>query len=160
MVIESLKIKNNHYYWDDMVYLNDFNENLIKVVKAESRIGVDICYLGYIVKRPQHNINSTNLLTLIIRHIYGRVEKIEGSSDRYLVVDSGNAKLISILDKMFSFVKDKIDKITKDDDKITFGNMGNKITGYNKFRFSSDVDLPLDTFNRISCRYYICYLRH
>ena len=46
---------------------------------------------------------------------------------------------------MFSFIKDKIDKITKDNDKITFSNMDNKITGYNKFRFSFDVDLPFDT---------------
>ena len=46
---------------------------------------------------------------------------------------------------MFSFIKDKIDKIIKDNNKITFGNMDDKITEYNKWRFSSDVDLPLDT---------------
>ena len=31
------------------------------------------------------------------------------------------------------------------EDKITFGNADNKINEYNKLRFSSDVDLPLDT---------------
>ena len=61
MVIEALKIKNNHYYyWDNVVYLDDFNENLIKVVKKESRIGVDIYYLGYIVKN--HNTISIALI--------------------------------------------------------------------------------------------------
>ena len=34
MVVESLKIKNKSYYfWDDMVYLDDFDEKLIKAVK-------------------------------------------------------------------------------------------------------------------------------
>ena len=33
----------------------------------------------------------------------------------------------------------------KRNDKITFGNADNKISEYNKLRFSSDVDLPLNT---------------
>ena len=82
---------------------------------------------------------------LIVKHVYGRAEKIEGSSDRYLDIDSTNTKLINILDKLFLFIKDKVDKMIRNCDKITFGNMDNKITGYNKLRFSSDVDLPLDT---------------
>ena len=53
--------------------------------------------------------------------------------------------MLGIFDKLFSFIKEKIDKITKDNNKITFGNIDDKITGYNKVRFSSDVDLPLDT---------------
>ena len=82
---------------------------------------------------------------LIIRHLFGRIEKIEGSSDRYLVIDQTNKKLLGIFHKLFSFIKDKIDKIIKNSDKITFGNMDNKIAEYNKLRFSSDVDFPLDT---------------
>ena len=32
MVVESLKIKNkSNYFWDDMVYLNDFDVKLVKV---------------------------------------------------------------------------------------------------------------------------------
>ena len=53
--------------------------------------------------------------------------------------------MINILDKLFLFIKDVIDKTIKSSDKITFGNMDNKMTGYSKLRFSSDVDLPLDT---------------
>ena len=112
MVVKSLKIKNNSYYfWDDTIYLEDFDENLIKIVKRESRVGVDIYYIGCIVKNPQYNIDSVNLLSLVIKHIYARVEKIEGSSDRYLVIDRSNTGLINIFDKLFSFIKDKIDKI-------------------------------------------------
>ena len=128
MVVKSLEIKNHsNYFWNDVVYLDDFNENLIKIVKRESRIGVDIYYIGYIVKKPQYNIDSVNPLYLIVRHTYGRVEKIEGSSDRYLVIDQDNTKLLGIFDKLFSFIKEKIDKIIKNNDKITFGNMDDKI---------------------------------
>ena len=128
MVVKSLEIKNHsNYFWNDVVYLDDFNENLIKIVKRESRIGVDIYYIGYIVKKPQYNIDSVNPLYLIVRHTYGREEKIEGSSDRYLVIDQDNTKLLGIFDKLFSFIKEKIDKIIKNNDKNTFGNMDDKI---------------------------------
>ena len=46
MVVESLKIKNTSYYfWNDMVYLDNFDVKLVKVVTRESRIGVDIYYI-------------------------------------------------------------------------------------------------------------------
>ena len=40
---------------------------------------------------------------------------------------------------MFDFIEKKI----KDDNKVNFG-VEAKIIGYNKLRFSSEVDLPLD----------------
>ena len=49
MVVESLKIKTkSNYYYDDMVYLDDFGVKLAKVVRQISRIGVDIYYTGYV----------------------------------------------------------------------------------------------------------------
>ena len=63
MTLKSLKMKNESYYFlDDMVYLNDFNQELIKVVKRESRIDADIYYIGCKVSKPQYNINSVNPL--------------------------------------------------------------------------------------------------
>ena len=82
---------------------------------------------------------------LIVRNLFGRVEKIEGSSDRYLVIDESNKKVIDAFDKLFKFIKDKINELIKRNDKITFGNADNKIIGCNELKFSSDVDLPLDT---------------
>ena len=92
IVVESLKIKNKYYFWDDMVYLDDFNVKLVKVVRRESLIGVDIYYIGYVVNKPQYDIKSVNPLYLIVKNLFGRVEKIEGSSDRYLVVDENNKR--------------------------------------------------------------------
>ena len=49
MVIESLKIKTKtNYNWDDIAYIYDIDVKLIKVIKRESRIGVDIYYIGYV----------------------------------------------------------------------------------------------------------------
>ena len=72
---------------------------------------------------------------LIVKSLFGRIEKIEGSSDRYLVVDENNKEVINVFDKLWKFIEDK----------ITLGNTNNKISEYNKLRFSSDVDLLLGT---------------
>ena len=144
MVLELLKIKTkSNYYFDDMVYLDDFDVKLIKIVKRESRIGVDIYYIGYVLEL-EDDINSTYPLYLIVKNLIGRIEKIQGSSDRYLVVDESNEKVISVFDKLWNFIKDEINRLIKRNDKITFGNADNKISEYNKLRFSSDVDLPLN----------------
>ena len=135
MVLESLKITTkSNYYWDDMVYLDDFDVKLIKVVKRESQIDVDIYYIGYVLE-PEDDNNSINPLYLNVKRLLGRIEKIDGSSDRYLVVDENNNEVINVFDKLWKFIEDK----------ITFGNADNKISEYNKLRFTSDVDLPLDT---------------
>ena len=145
MVVESLKIKSkSNYFWDNMVYLDDFNVKLVKVVRRESRIGVDIYYIGYVLE-PDDDISDISPLYLVARHLFGCVEKIQGSSDRYLVVDENNNEVINVFDKLWKFIKDEIKRLISRNDKITFGNADNKINEYNKLRFSSDVDLPLDT---------------
>ena len=114
MVVKSLKIKNTSYYfWNDIIYLDDFDVKLVKVVRRESRIDADIFYIRYKVNKPQYDINSINPLYLIVRHLFGRVEKIKGSSDRYLDVDEGNKKVISAFDKLWKFIKDEINRLIK-----------------------------------------------
>ena len=146
MVVESLIIKNkSYYYWDDMVYFDDFDVKLVKVARRESRIDVDIYYIGYVVHKPEYDINSINSLYLFVKRLLGRIEKIEGSNDRYLVVDENYKEIIGVFDKFWKFIEDEIHRLIKTNDKITFGNGDSKISEYNKLRFSSDVDLPLDT---------------
>ena len=135
MVFKSLRIKTkSNYYFDDMVYLSDFDVKLIKVFKRESRIGVGIYHIGYVLE-PEDDINSTYTLYLIVKNLVGRIEKIKGSSDRYLVVDKNNKEVINVFDKLWKFIEDK----------ITFDNVDNEISEYNKLQFSSNIDLPLDT---------------
>ena len=45
----------------------------------------------------------------------------------------------------WKFIEDKIDELMKKNDKITFDNVSNKVLDWNKIRFSSDIDLPIDT---------------
>ena len=127
-----------------MVYLDDFDVKLVEVVWRESGIGVDIYYIEYVLE-PDDDISSISPLYLVVRHLSDRVEKIQGSSNRYLVVDENNKEVINVFDKLWKFIKDEINRLIKRNDKITFGNVDNKISEYNKLRFSSDVDLTLDT---------------
>ena len=100
MVIESLKIKTKtNYNCDDIVYVYDVDVKLIKVIKRESKIGVDIYYIGYIFD-SEYEPQSIKSFYLVINHLFGHIEKIEGSSDRYLVVNINNKKIINIFDKI------------------------------------------------------------
>ena len=70
----------------------------------------------------------------LIDRLIGYIEKIEGSNDKYLIVTScvRNKNIISVIDMVWASIKDKI-------------NPNIKIKDYDKFRFNSDVDLPLNT---------------
>ena len=136
MNVKSLEIKNtSYYYYDDIVHADEFDKNLIKINKRESRIGADIYYIGYIVNKPQYNINSVNPLYLFLKDVTCTVEKIESSSDRCLVIDLSNKDVLNVFDDMFNFISNKINKIDGDDEKVY---------GYIRLKFNSDVDLPLD----------------
>ena len=56
-------------------------------------------------------------------------KKIDGSSDRYLVIDKSNIEVINIFNTLREYIEDKV--------------ILDKIDGFNKIRFSSDIDLPL-----------------
>ena len=128
MVIKSLKLKSkSNYIWDDIVYIYDFDVNLVKVMKRESRIGANIYYTGYLLE-PENDNNSINPLYFVINRLFGHIEKIEGSSDRYLVVNINNEKIINVFDELWKFIENEITSSKE----------------YNRLKFNSDVDLPLD----------------
>ena len=111
MVLESLKMKNkSHYYWDDIIYLEDFDVNLVKIVKRESRIDVVIYYFGYVVKKPGYNISSINPY-LIVRRVIGYVERTPGTSDKYLVVANYNKEVLRAFDELWKFIGGKINVV-------------------------------------------------
>ena len=112
-----------------MYYIDDFDVNSLKITKKESRIGVNIYYT-----RCASNLNDTIIpLYFIINRLIGFIEEIDGSSNKYLVVVSSlrNKNIINALDMVWSSIKDKI-------------NPGIKIKDYDKFRFNSDIDLPVN----------------
>ena len=82
MVIKSLKIKNqSYYYWNDIIFIDDFDIKYFKITKRESRIGIDIYYIRYVVNKLKYDVNSVKPLYLSVKSLLGSVEKIDGSSD-------------------------------------------------------------------------------
>ena len=87
---------------------------------------------------------------LVINHLFGHIEKTEGSSDRYLVVNINNInnkKIINVFDEIWKYFEQRItaDGIWKFvEEKFLFDNENNEIKDYNKLRFSSNLDLPLN----------------
>ena len=135
MVFKSLKIKNESYdYWNDIIFIDDFNIKFLKINKRESRIGVDVYYISYVVDKLEYDMNSVKPLYLIIKILLENVEKIDGLSDRYLVVDKSNIEVINVFNTLREYIEDKI--------------ILDKIDEFDKIRISSDIDLPLDTLIR------------
>ena len=144
MDISSLEIKNKtNYDWDDIIYINDFDANSLEIIKRESRIGANIYYIGYVLE-PDYDCNTTNPLYFVINRLIGYMEEIEGSSDKYLVVAKSvrNKNINSVLDTVWGSIENKIEDIINPYPEPYFNI---KIKNYNKFRFNSDIDLPLDT---------------
>ena len=69
------------------------------------------------------------------------IEEIEGSSDKYLVLAKNvrNKDIISVVDMVWGSIENKINT------KPNIYPNDIEIKDYNKFRFNSDTNLPLDT---------------
>ena len=81
---------------------------------------------------------------MLFDRLIGYIEGIEGSSDKYLVVASSvrNKKIISVIDTIWGSIENKIEDIINPYPEH-YPNI--KIKDFNKFRFNSDIDLPLNT---------------
>ena len=68
MVIKSLKIKNqSYYYWNDIIFINDFNIKYFKIAKREARAEIDISYTEYVVNKLEYDTNSVKPLYLSVK---------------------------------------------------------------------------------------------
>ena len=86
MDIESLKIKTKtNYDWDDIVYIYD---------------------IGYVLE-PDYG-NTINPLYFVINRLFGHIEEIEGSSERYLLVNINDKKKINVLMNYRNLLKIKL----------------------------------------------------
>ena len=144
MDIKSLEIKTKtNYNWDYIFYINDFDVNSLEIVKRESRTDTNIYYIGYVLS-PDYDYNTINPFYFVINRLIGYIEKIEGSSNKYLAVAKSvrNKEIISVLDMVWRSIENKIeDKINPIPNIYPYII---KIKDYDKFRFNSDTNLPLD----------------
>ena len=126
MSIESIKIKNqSYYYWNDTIYIDDVDIKYLKINKRESRVGIDIYYIGYVLYKLEYITNSVVPLYLYVKSLLGSVEKINGSSDRYLVLHESNVEVINVFNTINEYIEDRI--------------ISTKIDGFDKIRFSYDM---------------------
>ena len=61
-------------------------------------------------------------LYLSVKSLLGKVEKIDGSSDKCLIIDKSNTKVINVFSILREYIEDKI--------------ISDKIDGFNKIIFS------------------------
>ena len=93
MVVKSLKIENvSYYFWNDIIYLNKFDNSMLKINKRENRENNNIYYISYIINKPEYDISIVNNLYIAIQNLYCTIEKIDGSRNRYLIIDKHNDK--------------------------------------------------------------------
>ena len=146
MSVKSLKIKNESmFYSNDMIQLNNFDSPLLKINKRENRENNNIYYISYKINKPEHNINSINNLDFVIDYLCGRIEKIDGSKNRYLVIDEDtliNSENIDLFYYLWNAIINKIKYLRGDD--VKFDDNEVIIKDWNKIRFSSDVFIPND----------------
>ena len=76
---------------NDMIQLNNFDCQLLKINKRENRENNNIYYISYKINKPEHDINSINNLYFVVDYLHGKIEKINGSKDRYLVINEENS---------------------------------------------------------------------
>ena len=132
MGINSLEIKDKTKYdLDNIGYIDDFDVNSLRITKKESRIDANIYYT-----RCALNLDDDIIIPLhfLIDRLIGFIEEIDGSNDKYLVAVSSlrNKNVVNALDMVWSSIKDKI-------------NPSIKIKDYDKFRFNSNINLPVNT---------------
>ena len=82
-----------------IIYINDFDENSLEIIKRESKIGVNIYYIKYGTLRPFY---------FVINRLIDYTEEIEGSSDKYLVVLTSlhNKDINILLDNIWESIED------------------------------------------------------
>ena len=132
MLVKSLKIKNESmFYPNDIIQLNNFDGELLKINKRENY------YISY----------KINNLYLVFDHLYGTIEKINGSKDRYLVMNKDylmNEKSMNFFYYLWHTIINKV-KYSRGDD-IMFDDNEVIIKDWNKIKFRSDIFIPDDVF--------------
>ena len=138
MLVKSLKIKNKSmFYPNDIIQLNNFDGQLLKINKRENRKNNNIYYISY----------KINNLHFVVDYLYGTIEKLNSSKDRYLVInkdDLMNEKNMNFFYYLWNTIINK-SKYSRGDDIMFDGNEV-IIKDWNKIRFSSDIFIPDNVF--------------
>ena len=98
---------------------------------------ISIYYIGYVIKKPEYNINSVNPLYFLIDKLDGFIEEKEGSKDLNISLTYNNNDVLIKYAEVWSGIKDQIKKINN-------GSVGEYAKNYLKIKFDSDDNLPVN----------------
>ena len=139
--VKEVNIKNQTYYFfDNMINLENFESNLLKIDKKHYK-GIDIYYIGYITIKKCgdcENIPSVNPLSLLVNHASVYTE--EKNRNKYLIFDDSVNENKEVL-KKYTDVWDGIKYKIKTINGVKENHYGKD---YMKIKFNSDDDLPLN----------------
>ena len=130
--VTKIKIKLAYYYFEDMVNIEIFHSNLLKIDK-KSHKDINIYYIGHItIKkfRDCENIHSVNPLCSIINSATGYFKEKNG--EKYLILDSTEK-----YEEVFSGIISEIKTL----------NGGNELfykKHYARIGINTDDDFPLN----------------
>ena len=100
-----------YYFFNNQINLKDFDAKFLKVDKKDYEI--DIYYIGYVTIKKianYNNINSVNLLYLMINEMIGHFE--EKNENKYLVLDDiDENKVLKKYEEVCEGIKKEIETI-------------------------------------------------
>ena len=143
MVTKQLVLKNRSYYFfNDIIFLKDFNPRMLKLVKNDCGDRY-VYHIDYITKKPKLNIDSVNLLYLIIPEVTGYIEEYEGRKYLNFALTEVNNDVLSRYASVWNGILEQIKKNN--------GSIGELGRDYGKIkvgvvRSDDNVDLP---FNKL-----------
>ena len=136
MAIRQLNIEGRTYYfYNDLIKIKNFNINKLNLDK-KGVLGNNVCYIGYITKKPQWDVNSVSPLYLMINKTKGHFEEVDG--DRYLITSSENGDIMQKYQEVFNGIKEIIKKINDYNQPIKYDD------NYMKIKFNTDDNIPLN----------------
>ena len=136
MAIRQLSIEGRTYYfYNDLINIKNFNSNNLKLDK-KSVLGNNVYYIGYIKKKTQWNVNSVNLLYLMINKLKGHFEEVDG--DIYLINSSEKGDIVQKYKDVFYGIEEIIKKINDYSQLIKYDD------NYMKIRLNTDDNIPVN----------------
>ena len=137
MVVKQINIKyRTYYFYNDLINLEKFNPSLLKLDKKSS-MDINIYYIAYVTKKTEYNINSVNLLYLLIKKLDGFIDEKEGNKYLNITLTNSNNDVLIKYAEVWSGIKDQIKKINNN-------SVGEYDKDYMKIKFDSDDNLPLN----------------
>ena len=139
--VKQIEIKNQTYYFsDDMINLQDFEWNLLKIDKKSYK-PIDNYYIRYITTKKIdgcENIHRVNPFYLLVNHASRYIEEKNGN--KYLIFDDSINENKGLLKKY----ADVWNEIRNEIETINGGKENDYGKDYMKIKFNSDNDLLLN----------------